>query len=184
MADNHLTGEHAARFMKLNATFDKLPRAQVRTALKKAMKRVTTVNKKARCKMESTLLDSRGGSGSRPSNPRITIPAELRSAIQELKTRGVEVSFEPSDRSKVPHSWLVCYVNDILPDTAIEGWQSLQCSHRCINAKCVTPRHIVWETASENQSRGNKTCRRACVHEGCPSRNVCSCQGFHQPPCI
>jgi len=93
--------------------------------------------------------------------------------------------YVPADRGKVGGHWLSALLSNILPDTTKDGWQTFQCSHLCAKGDCINPEHLVWESAADNQSRGNHSCRRICTHAGCSTGyNICRCNGIHHPPCI
>jgi len=84
-------------------------------------------------------------------------------------------------------TWVVCYLFEILPDQTMEGWERMECSHRCAfnepDRFCVEPRCLVWETKADNQSRGNMFCTRFCKHAEC-IKTVCECQEIHTPACL
>jgi len=116
------------------------------------------------------------------SDNRKTIPSTIRTAITALNN--------PSwAAEKAELKWVVCYLNNIRPDTTQQGWQQFECSHKCIEHGlgqaycCIDARCLCWESKSVNQSRGNKFCMRNCGHNNC-NLFVCHCQGFHNPPCI
>jgi len=93
--------------------------------------------------------------------------------------------YVPANRGKVGGHWLSALLSNIYPDTTRDGWQKFQCSHLCAKGDCLSPEHLVWETAADNQSRGNPTCRKICTHAGCSTGyNICRCNGIHHPPCI
>lgn len=87
--------------------------------------------------------------------------------------------------TKVTASWIVCWLNGVLPDTAAEGWELFECSHRCgrTNHFCLEDECPVWESKSENQSRAGTAsgCRRMCLHCGVM---LCVCQKMHVPSCL
>lgn len=129
----------------------------------------------------STLKDTSSG-----SNPRKGLRALIINDILKMQTkcRATNVGWVPVDKAKIPHSWFVCFVHNVLPNVQNPNWKTFQCSHRCTNSVCVNPLHLCWENASTNQSRGNPYCKRRCVHTTCTANNVCECQGFHVPSCI
>jgi hypothetical protein len=129
--------------------------------------------KKDKCWI-STLID-----GSVDGNPRIAIPSTIVKALSAANVQwGKNVA-----RPKVPVTWVICWLYDIYPGK-LENWEKFEVSHRCRNNTCVTPKHLCWETKSQNQSRGNDFCRRKCTHSTCQSRCVCECQAFHNPCCL
>jgi hypothetical protein len=126
---------------------------------------------------------------------RRTIPSTIRNAIALL--RDPPAAWGLGTDQKVPLTWVVCYLHDILPDTAMKDWGAFDCSHRCIchdldangvdrerreRLVCVDPRCLCWESKSYNQSRGNRFCCKACTHVDC-DRTVCVCQNIHDPSC-
>lgn len=88
---------------------------------------------------------------------------------------------------QVTVTWIVAYLEGNFPDETMANWKKFQLSHRCLGANCrricVTGHHLIWESASNNQSRGHSRCfcTKACTHCGQP---LCSCQRLHDPPCI
>jgi hypothetical protein len=89
---------------------------------------------------------------------------------------------------KVTVTWIVCWLERRLPNTAKNGWESFECSHLCIcggtgmKMVCLSSDHLFWESKAVNQSRGgNPLCFRDCTH--C-NRKLCHCQGLHDPPCL
>lgn len=56
----------------------------------------------------------------------------------------------------------------------------LQCSHLCHNPACSDPRHVVIETAKENNGRKGCLVFVACPHHEKHFVPVCE----HRPPCI
>lgn len=96
----------------------------------------------------------------------------------------------PSGGSKVTLTWIVCYLNNNLPNPTIEGWENFECSHICLCAGngnksdyvCLLPKHLVWESSSENQSRGYELCMKMC-HCGCGD-TLCRVSNLHNPHCV
>lgn len=85
-------------------------------------------------------------------------------------------------QSKFEVKWIVCYINNILPDQTKQNWQLFECSHTCIEDFCVSPSCLCWESKSVNQSRGQSFCTKVCAHIGC-DQIVCVCQSIHEPNC-
>jgi len=81
---------------------------------------------------------------------------------------------------RVTTRWLVCYLNNILPDQTKAGWEYFECSHLCIGS-CLTPECFFWESKSINQSRSNYGCGLVC-HCGC-QKSVCVANDVHLPHC-
>lgn len=119
-------------------------------------------------------------SADKGGSPRRNIPVSLIRAVSD--TWGTQV--------KVPVTWMACYLANVMPDRSKEGWEYFECSHRCIahglkdeGLFCIDANCLVWESKSDNQSRGNSFCMRQCRHSDC-STYVCMCQGLHDPPCL
>ena len=134
---------------------------------------------------------------------RRTLPSNILKCYREHVLPIIDDSTSPfydillleENLSKVEVAWVVCYLNNILPDQNLAGWRTFECSHRCIERNhanvpissiglaCVDPQCLTWESKPENQSRGgdNPICMRICNH--CQQR-LCVCQGIHNPPCI
>lgn len=114
-----------------------------------------------------------------------------RGVIAALQARPADAgTWDVKATQKVTMTWIVCYLEGILPDTSKPGWETAECSHRCISyglkadkKECVEPSCLVWESKSANQSRGNAFCTRLCAHSTCGA-TVCVCQGLHTPPCL
>lgn len=128
-----------------------------------------------------------GGDGRR------SLPSTICAAIHMLDNP--KPVWGLSTDQKVPVTWIVCYLNNIRPDTTEENWQSFDCSHRCISydlkgsegqeqrLECIDKACLCWESKSYNQSRGNWFCCKICTHTDC-AKIVCLCQQIHDPPCI
>jgi len=101
-------------------------------------------------------------------------------------------------KQKVPLTWIVCYLENILPNTTVNNWESFDCSHRCIGfygiddnepprylqGTCVTKDCLVWESKRDNQERGNRFCTQKCVYDDVCENYLCICQKLHKPCCI
>lgn len=175
-----MSTEFAKAFMDFRETLDNLNNTYKEIDVVKIMRRTMEKNVKIDgvC-VVSKLKDCES------SNPRKGIPKKILDFVSRMQTEHEHlVKWKPVDRAKKPHSWFVCYVYNIVPDETEDGWELCQCSHICVNGKCVTAEHLCWESASENQSRGNRFCRKKCTHDDCDTINVCHCQEFHDPPCI
>jgi hypothetical protein len=61
---------------------------------------------------------------------RRTIPSTIRDAIALLANPGA--TWGLSTDQKVPITWIVCYLNNIRPDTTMVDWVAFDCSHCCI----------------------------------------------------
>jgi hypothetical protein len=94
--------------------------------------------------------------------------------------------------AKVSLTWISCYLNNVLPDKLVNGWEKGQCSHLCLNAGqgnapkksvCVVSDHLFWESASSNQARANQKCTTQLCHEH-HLKTVCECYELHTPSCI
>lgn len=85
-------------------------------------------------------------------------------------------------QSKFEVKWIVCYINNVLPDQTKRNWQLFECSHTCIEDFCVSPNCLCWESKSVNQSRGQSYCTKVCAHAGC-GQIICACQSIHVPTC-
>jgi hypothetical protein len=190
--------DHAKRFMEFRTSLknvEKKTKVQVKRLMQEATNSFVAIGFKCTESVHSG------------SDKRKSVPAGIMRGIFEVlqmegKEEGEEEEEEeeeeekktlvpwpvdiksPKAEKKVPHTWFVCYLFDILPDVNEEGWERFQCSHRCINSACVTPDHLCWESASENQSRGNSFCRKPCTHKDCKAFNSCSCQCNHKPHCL
>lgn len=105
---------------------------------------------------------------------RRQLPVTIVRALQDKDSEWTQIKFEVK--------WIVCFLNNILPDQAKENWQLFECSHICIEDDCVTANHLCWESKSVNQSRGQSFCTRVCTHDDC-EQIVCVCQRFHLPSC-
>lgn len=93
-------------------------------------------------------------------------------------------SFFESDGSKdcrVTLWWIVAYLHQVTPDQNLLGWETVECSHRCIE-KCLTATCLCWETKSTNQSRNNPACLKLC-HCGC-NASVCAANSVHVKHCL
>jgi len=137
-----------------------------------------------------------------------TLPTTIQNAIEALLpaptwTGKAPTSINNDRGGKVAVTWVVCYINNILPDQQRPRWQFFECSHRCINRYylsangwdggdfgrlpnpmcCVTAECLCWESKSYNQSRGNDFCCRPCSHPEC-DLTICDCQTIHYPPCL
>lgn len=127
-----------------------------------------------------------------PDN-RITIPTTV---IDCIITNAKEVN--PSLRwglhtarnsCKVPAKWIVCWLNSVYIDQTKIGWETFECSHRCIESNltvgqhCIDANCLVWESKASNQSRGHMAniCFKACSHCGI---RLCLCQSLHDPSCL
>lgn len=156
---------------------DKIPLADLPSS--NDLKRHLTALLAATSKQEDVCVISNLADGAEGGNPRIAIPSTIIASL-----RSANCAWPPiTDRPKVPASWVACWLANVEPER-VEGWERLEVSHICRMNTCVKAEHLFWETKSVNQSRGNEFCRRACVHPGCTSVNVCQCQGFHDPHCI
>jgi len=86
---------------------------------------------------------------------------------------------------KVCLSWVVCFLDNIQLDIDNEGWDRFQCSHLCLgagkNLPCLNSKHLVWESASDNQARGSRDCLKKC-HCGC-GKKLCVANYMHVPSC-
>lgn len=104
---------------------------------------------------------------------RRTLPNNILRAMQTADPNFQQTTFEMT--------WLVCYLNDKVPDVALAGWEGFDCSHLCIE-KCVSIGCLHWESRSVNLSRGytENFCTKQCCH--C-TMNLCRCQHIHEPPC-
>lgn len=119
---------------------------------------------------------------------RRVVPSTIREAIADLYP---DLWLGKKD-ARVPVTWVVMFLHDILPDRTLPNWQLFECSHRCIEYNerlaiprlhaCIDPECLVWESKSENQSRGNRLCTAQCAHH-C-GNIVCLCQNYHNPHCI
>jgi hypothetical protein len=121
------------------------------------------------------------------NNTRMSLPNTVKKEITDYKLKHQDninkaAWWDPPRHAKLPTTWFVCYIHDIIPDTR-EDWQNFQCSHICTSGGCINHNHLCWESASNNQSRGNNFCLRNCKHKEC-KLNLCKCQGLHAPPCI
>lgn len=120
------------------------------------------------------------------SDGRRTIPSTIREALVCLDYP--KATWGTSKDQKAPLTWVVCYINNILPDTTKEDWRSYDCSHRCIchnlhkRYVCVDIGCLVWEPKNYNQSRGNWYCCKKCAHDDC-QMTVCECNKIHEPAC-
>jgi hypothetical protein len=100
--------------------------------------------------------------------------------------------------SKVYVSWVVAYINGVLPNRNAAGWQFFELSHLCIEAgmhtfgrgvtnaqgffeSCVDHNCFVWESKAANQARANPACRKLC-HCQC-GVYVCVANDACQPNC-
>lgn len=173
-------GQKAARFMAFRKTLDQVNKSRSDINVVGLVKDLIYKSRESdtNCKWVTHLKD-----GADSGNPRAGVPSIITKAINSLVEKGTKVEWKPVDRAKVPLTWFVCYYRDIIPDKSDKGWEWFECSHRCINNKCVYYRHLVWESASVNQSRGHyaSLCKRECNHCG---RNLCKCQKIHKPHCI
>jgi len=96
-------------------------------------------------------------------------------------------------RGRVTLTWIVCFLIDMVPDINKPNWDVFQCSHLCVGAGsnliCLNGRHLCWEPAADNQSRGSKAKGRriCCVTCKCGKFNfehiICMCYKLHGPPC-
>lgn len=90
---------------------------------------------------------------------------------------------------KMEITWVASYVAQVFPDKARVGWESFDCSHRCIQEglgkyqTCVDPVCMVWESKRVNQWRGfsRVSCMSLCRH--C-SLTLCECASVHVPKCL
>jgi len=194
----------AERFMLFKLTMDKLGlRNKLKSVLNTTTQKFTDTKKNSKECLISMLKDT-----DEYKNVRISLTAEVTNAIRigytfeivekkqvskikaEYAIRWKELfpdyrMYVPADRGKVAGHWLAAFLSNVCPDTNMDGWQKFQCSHLCGQGNCLNPDHLVWESASINQSRGNSTCRMLCRHSNCTTgHNICRCNGIHQPPCI
>jgi len=83
-------------------------------------------------------------------------------------------------------TWIVAYLDRLQPDCMADKWINYQLSHRCLgagmNRLCIVPDHMVWESASLNQSRGYRWCMVIC-HCGC-GLTVCAANDIHNKQCL
>lgn len=115
---------------------------------------------------------------------RRQLPSPLRGALLKLPDGFWKAS-------KVTATWIVCWIHNIRPSVTIKGWETLECSHRCLcigdnqmdpRIFCISPACLIWESKSLNQSRGNQFCLWTCTHNECP-KSLCECQRLHTPHC-
>ncbi|MCW5796789.1 MAG: hypothetical protein KIS97_20840 [Nitrospira sp.] len=186
------SNNHAERFLLFYNTMKQLNLLKTLSHVYRKMEKET----KGKC-LCSKLMD-----GSEDGNVRVALPNRLIEAIRQKwchsRNRPIDSEYKlwkeifpdhrvyiPVNRAKIPAHWLAASINTILPDESQDNWQSFQCSHLCGTGQCVLSEHLVWESASYNQSRGNSTCRLICRHPNCTSgNNMCQCNGIHLPPCI
>ncbi len=116
---------------------------------------------------------------------RRTIPTTIINCIRDNShENGEQLWGTESKRDvKAPLTWIVCYLNNILPDTTLQDWEAYDCSHRCITSECTDAACLCWESKAINQSHGNLFCCKQCVHENC-GKTICSCQSLHYPHCL
>lgn len=129
------------------------------------------------------------------------IPETILKYIYGFKT-DLDKSFITTDDGdmkpvvNVTLHWVASYLGKVFP-ARVDGWEKFSCSHKClsglgptpkeVNEKneraqyCLEPTHMVWESHSDNTSRGYRVCRRVCSH--C-AEMLCVCQSIHNPPCI
>ena len=117
---------------------------------------------------------------------RRSLPRSIRGCLHRNLTKGqwgYRTTKDPCPDIKVTLTWVVCYIQGIVPDASLDGWQTFECSHRCAEVEhlCLDPDCLFWESRSANQSRGYGLCWRVCTHCG---RHLCECQQIHVPPCI
>jgi hypothetical protein len=129
-------------------------------------------------------------------NDRTAFPVYMiKAAVSLLEGEELNWSLEGSEK-KIEPTWVVAYLNGILPDKTKDGWQSFELSHRCVeyhftatakgkNERCVTANCLVWESKAVNQYRGHSKdhCCKKCSHDGC-KETVCVCQRLHDPHCL
>lgn len=92
--------------------------------------------------------------------------------------------FFGSDGSKdcrVTLWWIVAYLHQMHPDQTLLGWETFECSHRCIE-QCLTAACLCWESKSINQSRNNPACMKTC-HCGC-NVSLCAANAVHNKHCL
>jgi len=171
---------HAERFMEMVETFNTVKKCfvEVDELLKKCADEDTVQKKGTQCTI-STLEPKKRGQFR-------TIPKLVVDGILVLQKEGESISWDPSQKGKIPHKWLVCYVNNIFPNTKLRGWKKFQCSHRCGVDICVTPDHLCWESQETRESRKDHLCREKCPNEDCENNcvNMCHCQEIHKPHCL
>jgi hypothetical protein len=120
--------------------------------------------------------------------PGRDVPKVIVDAIDFMEKKDKSlVSWLPYKRGRIPHTWFVCYVNDIVPNIKQRGWKEYHCSHRCNNSSCVTSDHLCWESHKTKLSRRDDLCRAPCPNgDDCEDNcvNSCHCQGIHEPHCL
>jgi len=124
---------------------------------------------------------------------RVQLPNFIIQWIINNNNHSWRITFDknnrPSGGSKVTLTWLICYVEEIIPDSNVVNWDYFECSHLCLCAGigksvwvCTIPEHLCWESSSSNQSRGYGNCLRLC-HCGC-GKTLCELYNMHNPPCL
>lgn len=125
---------------------------------------------------------------------RRPLPSTIVKACHEALPNSVE--WKPTSGNKLERkvtvTWIVCYLNNIHPDTTKQNWEAFDCSHCCIcwglkefNLVCIDFKCLCWESKAINQERGNSYCCKKCQHTGCTDQNgtICKCNSLHDPPC-
>lgn len=114
----------------------------------------------------------------REKDARYTVPAAI---VQAIAAKGAGAVW---NGKKVQGTWIVLYLAGVLPPQTKSGWELFECSHLCLDKRCLASAHLVWESKATNQSRGHmhEACRKACSH-GC-GQMLCVCQRLHFPPCV
>lgn len=109
---------------------------------------------------------------------RVALPIAISRKLKEINSQ-----FLVWEGDKVQGTWITLYLANKLPSRTAD-WQVKECSHLCLDNKCLTESHLEWESKQVNQSRGHcrYICRKRCQH-GC-GETLCSCAKLHTPPCI
>lgn len=204
------SGDHkdnAGRFMEMCATLDRIKGTYTRIVPKKqsALRYPHVVTGEpylithlkfwvAEAKVNQTFLTRTGTTHSVAkcgNDGRKGLPSTINDAIGNLvdSTTGYGNATWGSDKQRASIPWIVCYLNNIHPDTNQDKWKSFDCSHRCIgyglpeDHYCINPGCLVWESKSYNQERGNRFCCNLCAHGDC-GKTICSCNKLHEPSCL
>jgi len=213
------TTNHAERFIKMCDSFDRLFDTYVRTVpLRQSQNNYPpmdpnglepyiithlcffvdqhTMNKtQFTCRTESNpIIWHWVGPLTSQNDLRFTLPSTIRQAL-------LDIDAEWDCTSKVELTWIICYLNGVMPDQNVPNWQFFECSHIvciswCRNGPlkerkvpeqgspygygCIDINCLRWESKSDNQSRGYQTCWKTSNHCGL---NLCFCQGLHLPNC-